>query len=228
MLAETSVETSTSIETSVSDSTAPALPVIEPIFIGVTGGSASGKTLLCKVLRDRLIAEGVTCEILSADNWYFSNNVNFDCPQAYDWKEFYDCLVSIRDHRDATTPEYDYCTQKRTGRLIPVPKVRCYLIEGILVLWDAVLRQMFDLKIFVDAPDDTRLCRRIRRDILERERDLNSILMQHEKMVQPGYTNYIEPTKRNADIIVPNLGDSLNPISIDIVMAYVNNKLGVN
>jgi uridine kinase len=192
-----------------------------PLFVGVGGGSASGKTSICKRIQHDLVKSGITCVTLSADNWYHNHNTNYDCPQAYNWDELNECIKSLKtkttEETKVTHPVYDYKMHCRTDSSAPIPDVMCYFIEGILVLHNELVLQELDVKVFVDAKPDTRLIRRIRRDLIERNRDIESILDQHVNMVQPGYTNYIHPTRLNADFIVPNNKNRLNEVVIDFV-----------
>jgi uridine kinase len=196
-----------------------------PLVVGVGGGSASGKTSICRRIQDDLVKSGITCVTLSADNWYHNHNTNYDCPQAYNWKELNDCISSIRSKANnpngesivITHPVYDYRIHCRTDTKKEIPDVMCYFIEGILVLHNEDVLDELDVKIFVDAKSDTRLIRRIRRDLEERARDVDGILEQHETMVQPGYNMYIHPTRTNADFIIPNNKNKLNEVVIDFV-----------
>jgi uridine kinase len=198
---------------------------IIPLFVGVGGGSASGKTTICKRIQNDLVNTGITCVTLSADNWYHNYNTNYDCPEAYNWAELNNCILDIKskaknpkDYPNLIThPIYDYRTHCRTKDTQDIPEVMCYFIEGILVLHNEDVLNQLDVKIFVDSESDNRLIRRIRRDLKERSRDVNSILDQHETMVQPGYNNYIHPTRLNADFIIPNNKNKLNEVVIDFV-----------
>jgi len=192
---------------------------MKPLIIGIAGGSASGKSSLCDILREKLEVQGIKCCVLSLDFFYKSHNENYDCPAAYSWNEIRECLLKIQTQPGtATHPVYDYRTHSRTGEIIAIPEVDCYLIEGILVLYDPEVLSALDLKIFVDAEPDTRLIRRIKRDLVHRARDVTDIIEQYEQTVKPGYDNYICPTKGNADFIVPNEKGQLNAVAINFIL----------
>lgn len=190
----------------------------KPIIVGFAGGSASGKTSICRDIKTELELCGISCYILPCDYFYKSKNTNFDHPDAYDMKELRECVSNLKESVETYHPVYDYKTHTRTGELVKIPFAMCYLIEGIFALYDPSILIELDLKVFVDAESDTRLIRRIKRDLKERSRDIDSILNQYTMMVKPGYDNYILPTKANADFIVPNQKGQLNTVVINFIV----------
>ncbi len=194
-------------------------------LIGISGGSASGKTSTCKIVQKQL---GHHVLILSMDSFYLGlgnttkNNqnttqnsvtTNFDHPSSFDWELLYFVLDHLKRGIPVEIPIYNFSTHQREGSVITKPE-KCIIFEGILSLYDPKIRDLFDIKIFVDTPADIRLIRRIKRDISERNRTLKSILEQYEKTVIPSYDQFIEPTKKYADLIIPRGKTNLTAISV--------------
>ena len=190
-------------------------------LIGCCGGSGSGKTSTCLIIQKRL---GQDVLIISIDSFYIgvsSDNpnpekINFDHPSSFDWPLLRKVLRDIKNGKnEVEIPVYDFATHQRIGSRI-INSTGCIIFEGILALYDPTVRNFFDIKIFVETPADIRLIRRIRRDINERNRTLESILEQFEKTVIPSYDQFIEPTKKFADLIIPRGKTNLKAINIII------------
>ena len=197
------------------------------VLIGIAGGSASGKTLVA----DRLAQEyGRQQVVVLAQDFYYKDlshlsveerhGVNFDHPDAFDIDFLFNQIEALMQGEPVDVPGYDYARHNRTKEATRVENHTIVVLEGILVFYFERLRRLMDIKIFVDTPDDLRLIRRIRRDTVERGRSLESVLDQYETMVRPMYQTFCEPTKRHADIIIPEGGE--NTIAIDIVRAKID------
>ncbi len=190
-------------------------------IIGVAGGTASGKTSTCHIIRNKL---GVNIEIISMDSFYLPlpndqdvSKTNFDNPLSFDWDLFLSTLKQIKEGSELDIPIYDFVTHQRTD-VYTIRDYKCVIVEGILSLYDSHIRDLFDIKLFVDTPSDIRLIRRIRRDIEERGRTLESVLQQYESTVIPSHDQFIEPTKKYADLIIPRGKTNLAAISVIVTM----------
>jgi len=204
----------------------------EPLVLGVTGGTASGKTTVCRKIIERLGIPWVV--MISMDRFYREltpeehemanrKEFNWDHPSAFDWKLFEKTIADIRTGRSVEVPRYDFSTNSRLKETDTVYGADIVIIEGILVLHDKNLRNLMDIKVFVDADSDLRLARRIKRDIKERGRKVEDILEQYVKTVKPSFDDYIFPTKRYADLIVPRGGD--NYVAINLLVQHVKATL---
>ncbi|HPC39077.1 MAG TPA: uridine kinase [Exilispira sp.] len=202
-------------------------------IIGITGGSGSGKTTIV-----RKIAEVVSdFTFIPQDNYYKSakdllgeevdnqniTKFNFDHPDAFDNQLIIEHLKKLRNNEVIEMPQYDFVHHRRLETTISVKPTKLIIFEGILVLSNKAVRNLIDLKIFVDTPDDIRFIRRLRRDIEERGRTVESVIQQYLSTVRPGYYEFIEPTKRYADIIIPEGG--FNAQAINVLVAFINNIL---
>ena len=197
-----------------------------PFLIGVAGGSNSGKTTIAHRLAETMPADQLS--LIQLDSYYVSRShqsieeraaANYDHPDAFDWSLLDQHLADLSDGRPVEVPIYDYATHDRSGRFEVVLPARVVVVEGILVLWEPRLRARFDLKLFVDTPADLRVIRRLRRDVAERGRSPESIVAQYLETVRPSHEQFIEPSKRHADMIVPEGG--LNRPAIDVLLARV-------
>ncbi len=180
-----------------------------PIIIGVTGGSGSGKTSVSRAIFDQL--HGHSLMMLQEDSYYKSQDdipfeertkVNYDHPNAFDTDLLIEQLEDLLSWKTIEIPVYDYAAHTRSKEVLVQEPREVIIVEGILTLNDARLRDLMDIKIFVDTDDDIRIIRRIQRDIEERGRTLQSVIDQYLETVKPMYHQFIEPSKRYADIIV--------------------------
>jgi len=203
-----------------------------PFIIGVSGGTASGKTSVCEMIVSEL--KDARVATLSLDSFYRPltseeignvSEYDFDHPNAFDWELVVECLKLLREgNKRVDIPVYDFVTHSRfADQTIPVMAADIIIFEGILVFYMKEVRDYFDMKIFVDADPDTRLARRIVRDINHRGRDLMGVLRQYEKFVKPAFEDYILPTKKYADVIIPRGAD--NRVAINLIVQHIQSKL---
>ena len=191
------------------------------LVIGIAGGSGSGKTTLMKNLIARL-GEQVT--VLSHDNYYKRHDdmtyderclLNYDEPEAFDTSLMVYQLGELRRGFSVDCPVYDFTVHNRSNETTKIVPERVIIVEGILIFENKELRDLMDVKIFVDTDADIRLCRRIKRDVNKRGRSLESVLMQWQQTVKPMHELYVEPSKKYADIIVPEGGK--NVVALDMI-----------
>ncbi|MDA3809409.1 MAG: uridine kinase [Spirochaetaceae bacterium] len=182
-----------------------------PQLIGITGGSGSGKTTIVRKISE-IIPDFV---FIPQDNYYKSaefisnSNItafNFDHPEAFDTDLLNEQLSKLRNGESIEMPQYDFVHHRRKEESITVEPKNVIILEGIMVLTDKRIRDLLDLKIFVDTPDDIRFIRRLQRDVEERGRTQESVINQYLNVVRPGHYEFIEPTKNYADIIIPEGG----------------------
>jgi len=201
-----------------------------PFIIGVCGGTASGKTSVCEDILKKL--ENKRVAIVSQDSFYCSlsedgvkevSKHNFDHPDAFDWPLLTSVLTVIRSGKRAEIPQYSFITHSRLEETTPLYGADVILFEGILAFYKTELRELMDIKIFVDTDADTRLSRRVMRDINERGRSLDGVLHQYEKFVKPSFDEYIFPTKKYADVIIPRGVD--NQVAINLLVQHIRSKL---
>ncbi|EFZ34496.1 uridine kinase [Ligilactobacillus ruminis] len=207
-----------------------------PVIIGVTGGSGSGKTSVSRAIFDSL--NGHSLLMIQEDSYYKNQDdisfdervkLNYDHPNAFDTDLLIEQLGDLLEWKAIDIPVYDYVQHTRSKKTVHVEPKEVIIVEGILVLNDPRLRDLMDIKIFVDTDDDIRIIRRIQRDLEERGRSLQSVIDQYLSTVKPMYHQFIEPTKRYADIIVPEGGE--NQVAIDILVTKVRDiisKTNVN
>lgn len=185
-------------------------------LIGVSGGTASGKTSTCSIIAKILNHQ---IQIVSMDSFYLDfadrdpTQIDFDHPSSFDWPLLTKVLIDLKQKKDVDIPNYDFKTHSRTG-YTTIQSTDCVIFEGILTFYDETVRNLFDMKIFVDTPADIRMIRRIRRDIQDRGRTLESVLNQCEYTVIPSHDSFIEPTKRYADLILPRGKTNVKAISL--------------
>lgn len=204
-----------------------------PIIIGVTGGSGSGKTSVSRAIFDQL--HGHSLMMLQEDSYYKSQDdipfeertkVNYDHPNAFDTDLLIEQLEDLLSWKTIEIPVYDYAAHTRSKEVLVQEPREVIIVEGILTLNDARLRDLMDIKIFVDTDDDIRIIRRIQRDIEERGRTLQSVIDQYLETVKLMYHQFIEPSKRYADIIVPEGGE--NQVAIDLLVTKVRDIIRKN
>ncbi len=197
-----------------------------PFLIGVAGGSSSGKTTVAERLAQLAGEEHLA--LLKLDSYYVPLDdlprdareaFDYDHPDAFDWSLLNDHIAALVAGAPVPVPVYDYVEYTRSGDVRIVRPAQIVVIEGILVLWEPTLRDRFDLKVFVDTDADVRLIRRLRRDVAERGRTAESVIEQYLATVRPAHEQFIEPSKRFADVIVPQGG--LNRPALDVLLARV-------
>mgnify|MGYP003588540230 FL=1 len=193
-----------------------------PIIIGVTGGSGSGKTSISRAILDHFPNHSIM--MLEHDSYYKNQdhlvfeerlNTNYDHPFAFDTDLLIEHLEQLRRFETIEKPVYDYVRHTRSAEVILQEPKEVIILEGILILEDERLRNLMDIKIYVETDDDIRIIRRIKRDMEERGRTLDSVIDQYLSVVKPMYHQFIEPTKRYADVIVPEGG--ANYVAIDLI-----------
>jgi uridine kinase len=200
------------------------------LLIGIAGGSGSGKTLVAKRIFDELGSDKVI--IIQQDSYYKDlshltleerKKQNFDHPDAFDDQFLISQLRALLTGKSVDQPVYDYNIHSRKKETKRIGEHVIIVLEGILILHDPELRSLMDIKIYVDTDADVRLIRRIRRDVTERGRSLDSILNQYENSVRPMQLQFVEPTKRYADIIIPEGGYNL--VAIDLIKTKIKSLL---
>lgn len=188
-------------------------------IIGITGGSGSGKSTIVRKISE-VCSDFV---FIPQDNYYKSatyisnENItafNFDHPDAFDMDLIHTHLSELKAYRPIEMPLYDFVQHRRRADTVHVEPQPLVIIEGLMVLHDPAIRALLDLKLYVDTPDDIRFIRRLRRDISERGRTLESVCTQYLEVVRPGHFNFIEPTKVYADLIIPEGGHNESALSV--------------
>lgn len=196
------------------------------IVIGIAGGTGSGKTTVVKCIVESFPKNEVV--LLPQDSYYKDSSnvpmelrkrINFDHPDAFDWDLLSEQLSMLRDGKAIEQPVYSYLTCTRQPETIHIEPRNVVIIEGILALSDPKLRELMDLKIFVDADPDERLIRVIQRDVIERGRTAEEVMDRYVKVLKPMHLEFIEPAKRYADLIVPQGGH--NEKAIEILKMYI-------
>ena len=199
------------------------------LVIGIAGGSGSGKTTLMKNLIDKF---GDVITVLSHDNYYKRHDeltyeerckLNYDEPGAFDTSLMIYQLDQLRHGQAIDCPVYDFTVHNRSNDTIRIVPDRVIIVEGILIFESEPLRQLMDIKIFVDADADVRLCRRIKRDVNKRGRSLESVLTQYQQTVKPMHEKYVEPTKKYADLVVPEGGKNL--VALELIEGRIRRHL---
>ncbi|PCJ98255.1 MAG: uridine kinase [Flavobacteriaceae bacterium] len=200
------------------------------LIIGIAGGTGCGKTTVVNQIINELPDEEVG--VISQDSYYndLSHlsyeeriNINFDHPRAIDFDLLTEHLGLLKKGESIKQPVYSFPEHNRTKETILTPPRKVMIVEGILILTNPKIRDMFDIKIFVHADSDERLIRRLKRDITERGRDLDEVLDRYQTTLKPMHNQFIEPTKEYADIIIPN--NKYNTVAVDIVRTIINEKL---
>jgi uridine kinase len=198
----------------------------DPLVIGIAGGSGSGKTTVAQEILQRVGPERIA--FLQHDSYYKDLSglpptqrieVNFDHPNSLETDLLIQHIASLRDGKPVEVPIYDFATHSRTSQTFKVQSRRVILVEGILIFTEVRLRDMFDVKIFVDTDSDIRFIRRLERDITERKRTTESVIKQYQSTVRPMHLEFVEPSKRYADVIIPEGGH--NTAALDMVTARV-------
>ena len=195
-----------------------------PKIIGITGGSGSGKSTVVKRIIDRF-SNSVLIEM---DNYYKSatfvnnNNItayNFDHPDAFDMDLMLQNLADLKEGKSCMMPQYDFVHHARKEEFIKVEPSSIIVIDGLMVFYDERVRNILDLKLYVDTPADIRFIRRLKRDVAERGRTVESVIEQYTNVVRPGHYNFIEPSKAYADLIIPEGG--YNDNAMEVLFSFI-------
>lgn len=199
-------------------------------IIGIAGGTGSGKTTVVKKLTERLPKNEVV--VIPLDSYYNDSSdvpeeerqkINFDHPDAFEWKLLRRHLQELKEGKSVEQPIYDYITSTRQAQTIHIDPKEVIIVEGIMTLWDKPLRDQMDLKIFVDADPDDRLIRVIQRDIVERGRTTEKVIERYQRVLKPMHEQFIEPCKRFADVIIPQGGH--NNAAINMMSKFIKQQL---
>lgn len=198
---------------------------MDTMVIGIAGGTGSGKTTLTEKLRERFDQD---VSVLYHDNYYKKHvgmtyeersQLNYDHPDAFDTDLMVRDLNALRRGEDIQCPVYDYTIHNRSDQTLEVKSTRVILVEGILIFVDPALRELMDIKVFVDTDADVRILRRVLRDVKERGRTLDSVVNQYLTTVKPMHEAFVEPSKKYADIIVPQGGR--NQVALDMLVERI-------
>ncbi len=204
--------------------------ITTPIIIGVAGGTGSGKTTVANTILDRVGCQRIAH--IQHDSYYCDLShlppderarINFDHPDSLETNLLIKHLQELRAWRPIEAPVYDFTTHSRTSRTVPVEPRHVILVDGILIFVEKALREMFNIKIFVDTDADLRFIRRLERDITERGRTTRSVIDQYLNTVRPMHLEFVEPSKRYADVIIPEGG--FNTVALDMVVARIEATL---
>ncbi len=202
----------------------------QPVTIGVAGGTGSGKTTIAQEILKRVGADRIA--YLQHDSYYYDfghlpldprNLPNFDHPNSLETPLLIKHLRQLKAGRAVDVPVYDFTTHHRTDKTQRIEPQPVILIEGLLIFAEKTLRDLFDVKIFVDTDNDIRFIRRLNRDIAERGRTMESVIDQYLNTVRPMHLEFVEPSKRYADVIIPEGG--FNTVALDMVVARINGML---
>ena len=197
--------------------------------IGIAGGTGSGKTTITRLLSERF---GKDVSVIYYDNYYKAHDdltyderakINYDCPDAFDTELFLEDVAKLKRGEDVLCPVYDYTVHNRSNQTLLIKSAPVILLEGILLLSDERIRDLLDIKIFVDTDADVRILRRIMRDVKERKRSLESVVEQYLTTVKPMHELYVEPSKKNAHIIVPEGGKNL--IALEMIINRIQRHI---
>ena len=200
------------------------------IIIGIAGGTGSGKTTVVKKIVEALPAGEVA--VLPQDSYYKDSGhippeerqkINFDEPAAFEWELLISQLQELKDGHSIEVPTYSYLTCTRQPEIVPMHPRDVVIVEGILVFSDKRLRDMMDIKVFVDADADDRLIRVINRDCIERGRTPELVVERYERVLKPMHNKYIEPAKKYADLIIPQGGN--NTVAIKLLKEYIEGRI---
>ncbi len=202
-----------------------------PLVIGIAGGTGSGKTTVARVILDRAGAQNIA--YLPHDAYYKDltvlsmnqrHEVNFDHPDSLDTPLLVEHVKLLKQGEPIHMPVYDFKTHSRTPDTVTIQPQPVIVVEGILIFAEPELRELFDVRIFVDTDADIRFIRRLQRDIAERGRSADSVIQQYLHTVRPMHLEFVEPSKRYADVIIPEGG--LNVVAMDMVVARIQTLLG--
>jgi len=204
-----------------------------PLMIGIAGGTGSGKSTVARRLAAALADSSMA--FVEMDSYYRNftgrtmqelHRINWDHPDAFDIDLFVEHLDAMAAGEPVDKPVYDYTIHARSDETVRIPRVDVVVVDGILLFTDERVRQRLDVKVFVDADADIRLVRRIKRDMVSRGRPLDEILEQYVNTVRPMHLQFIEPSKRWADVIVPRGGH--NTVAIEMILAKIRQRVALN
>jgi uridine kinase len=204
-----------------------------PLVIGIAGGTGSGKTTIAHVILERVGAHKIA--LLPHDAYYKDLSdlppaqralINFDHPNSLDTPLLIHHLIELKKNKSIELPVYDFKTHSRTSKTTCIKPQRVIIVEGILIFVEPKLRELFDVKIYVDTDPDIRFIRRLERDIAERGRTSESVIKQYLNTVRPMHLEFVEPSKRYADVIIPEGG--WNAAAMDMVVARIQELLSIN
>ena len=199
------------------------------LVIGIAGGSGSGKTTLLENIVETF---GPAITVLSHDNYYKRHDemtyeercqLNYDEPAALETDLMVRQLEQLRRGEAIQCPVYDFTIHNRSDETTTIKPGKVIIVEGILIFTDPELRKLMDIKIFVDADADIRICRRMKRDVNKRGRSLESVILQYQQTVKPMHEKYVEPSKKHADIVVPEGGKNL--VALAMIQGYISRFL---
>ena len=202
------------------------------LVIGIAGGTGSGKTTLMKNIMEKF---GDVVTVLSHDNYYHRHDempfeercqLNYDEPAALETDLMARQLDALRHGQAIDCPVYDFATHNRSNETLRIEPRQVIIVEGILIFENEALRNLMDIRIFVDTDADIRICRRIKRDVNKRGRTLESVITQYQTTVKPMHEKYVEPSKKYAHIVVPEGGK--NWVALDMIMGYIRRHLEGN
>ncbi|HNS06711.1 MAG TPA: uridine kinase [Anaerolineaceae bacterium] len=202
----------------------------KPLVIGIAGGSGSGKTTAADIILKKVGSHRIA--YLQHDSYYREltnlpinqrREVNFDHPDSLESDLMREHIMALKEWKAIEVPVYDFTTHSRTSQTLHVEPRRVILVEGILIFAEPALRSLFDVKIFVDTDADIRFIRRLKRDLEERGRTTEMVIKQYLTTVRPMHLDFVEPSKRYADVIIPEGG--LNEVAMDMVIARIESML---
>ena len=197
-------------------------------IIGITGGSGSGKSTVVKRIKERY----PNAVLIEMDNYYnsatFVNNsnitaYNFDHPDDFDMDLMMQNLASLKEGKSCMMPQYDFVHHTRKEEFVKVEPSSIIVIDGLMVFYDERVRKLLDLKLYVDTPADIRFIRRLKRDVAERGRTVESVIEQYTNVVRPGHYNFIEPSKAYADLIIPEGG--YNDNAMEVLFSFIGSMM---
>ena len=203
---------------------------VKPLIIGIAGGTGSGKSTVARNVAKALSTSSVA--FIDMDAYYRNfahvpleerRQINWDHPDAFDWDLLLAQLTALLEGESIDKPIYDFVSHTRSTQTASIPAADVVVVDGILLFVDARVRDLCDVKVFVDADADIRLIRRIRRDVAKRGRALDEVIDQYLTTVQPMHLQFVEPSKRYADVIVPRGGH--NPVAIEMIVAKIERRL---
>ena len=200
------------------------------MVVGIAGGTGSGKTTITKKLMQRFVGD---VSVIYHDNYYKAHHnmsyeersrLNYDHPDSFDTDLLIQAVKDLKAGRSVTCPVYDYTIHDRSDKVIVVKPAKVIIVEGILIFQSRELCQQMDIKIYVDTDADVRILRRIVRDVRDRGRSLDSVVNQYLSTVKPMHEQFVEPSKRNADIIIPEGGN--NQVALELLVGRIQRHFG--